>query len=50
MAKHFYCFSNCFVITTHKMILLPYLFCDDSPHAYASPFALCIQPFAPSKP
>ena len=32
------------------MILLPYLFCDDSPHAYASPFVLCIQPFAPSKP
>ena len=44
MAKHFYCFSNCFIITTHKMILLPYRFCGDKHHAYTFPFVLIFLP------
>lgn len=38
--------SNFFILTTHKMILLPYRFCGDSHHAYAFPFVLCILPSA----
>lgn len=38
--------SNFFILTTHKMILLPYRFCGDSHHAFAFPFVLCILPSA----
>ena len=31
-------------ITIHKMILLPYRFCGDSHHAFASPFVLIFLP------
>ena len=36
--------SNFFILTTHKMILLPYRFCGDSHHAFAFPFVLIFLP------